>query len=55
MSAVQLTPRDRVEKVLVTALSKLPPQVQLLLGGPRPLRVGGLRMEPEVQLTLRLL
>jgi acetyl esterase len=55
MSATELTARDRVEKVLVTGLSKLPPQIQLVLGGPRPVRIDGQRMEPEVQLTLRLL
>ena len=55
MSAVQLSPRDRLEKLLVGGLEKLPASVQQLIGGPRPVRIDGQQMEPEIQLTLRLM
>jgi len=54
MSTVQLSPRERVEGMVVRGLGALPERAQLLLGGPRPLRIDGQEIEPEVQLLLRL-
>ena len=55
MSAVQLSTRDRLEMLLVGGLGKLPPIAQQLLGGPRPVRIDGQQLEPEIQLTLRMM
>ena len=54
MSTVRLSPRERVEGIVVRGLGALPGRAQLLLAGARPLRIDGQEIEPEVQLLLRL-
>jgi acetyl esterase len=44
-----------MESLLVSGLAKLPPRAQLLLAGGRAIRVDGQQLDPEIQLTLRLL
>lgn len=46
---------DQLQKLLVHGLGKLPPRVQLLACGGRPVRVDGQQLEPEIQLTLLLM
>ena len=55
MPGMRLPSRDALESLVVRGLGALPSRVQLLLGGPRPVRIDGQQLEPEVQLTLRLL
>ena len=55
MSGLRIPSRDGFESLLVRGLSALPPRAQQVLGGPRPIRIDGQQLEPEVQLTLRLL
>jgi acetyl esterase len=50
-----LSPRDRLEMLLVSSLGKLPPRAQRLLAGGRAVRIDGQQLAPEVQLTLALL
>jgi acetyl esterase len=52
---MRLPSRDTLESLVVRGLGALPSRVQGLLGGPRPVRIDGQQLEPEVQLTLRLL
>ena len=55
MIGLRIPSRDGFENLLVRGLSALPRPAQQLLGGPRPVRIDGQQLEPEVQLTLRLL
>ena len=55
MSGLRIPSRDGFESLLVRGLSALPPRAQQVLGGPRPIRIDGQQLEPEAQLTLRLL
>ena len=55
MPVLQMPSRDGFERLLVRGLGALPVRAQQLLGGPRPVRIDGQRLEPEIQLTLRLL
>ena len=55
MAGLRIPSRDGLESLLVRGLGALPPRAQQLLGGPRPMRIDGQQLEPEVQLTLRLL
>ena len=51
-----MTPiKDDVEKLVVRGLAALPARAQLLLGGPKPTRIDGQQLDPEIQLTLRLM
>ena len=52
MPALQLPSRDGLERLLVRGLGALPAQAQQLLGGPRPVRIDGQQLDPEIQLTL---
>ena len=54
MSIVRVSPRDRVEGIVVRGLGTLPARAQLLLAGGRPVRIDGQELEPEVQLLLRM-
>jgi acetyl esterase len=54
MSMVRVSPRDRIQEILVRGLGALPERAQLLLAGARRLRIDGQELEPEVQLLLRL-
>ena len=45
----------RLEAGITRGLSALPPGLQRLLGGPRPVRIDGQLLDPEVQLLLRLM
>ena len=47
--------RERLELGVVKAVGALPAPAQLALAGGQPIRVDGQLLEPEVQLTLRLL
>jgi acetyl esterase len=47
--------RERLELGVVRALASLPAPAQLALAGGRPVRADGQLLEPEVQLTLKLL
>ncbi len=47
--------RDALERLLVRGLGALPSPAQRFLAGPRAVRIDGQELEPEVQLTLRLL
>ena len=55
MNPARLPLRDRLEMLLVNGLRRLPSRAQLLLGGPRPVRVDGQQLEPDIQLMLRLM
>jgi acetyl esterase len=46
---------NRLEQMLVSGLTRLPPVLQRLLVGGRPVRIDGLELEPDVQLLLLLL
>jgi acetyl esterase len=45
----------RLEAGITRGLSELPARAQRLLGGPRPVRIDGQVLDPEVQLLLRLM
>ena len=55
MGGLRIPSRDGFERLVVRGLSALPPRAQQLLGGPRPVRIDGQQLDPEIQLTLRLL
>ena len=55
MSGLRIPSRDGFESLIVRGLSALPSRAQQLLAGPRPIRIDGQQLEPEVQLTLRLM
>src|SRR5688572_28153242 len=46
---------DRFQKVIVSGAGKLPPRVQRLIAGGRPVRLDGQELDPEIQLMLLLL
>jgi acetyl esterase len=48
-------PGSRLEAAAVSLLARLPPPVQRLLAGGRPVRLDGQELDPGVQLALRLL
>lgn len=50
MPAPQLTPLDRVQGVAVKGMLALPPRVQRLLSGGKPVRIDGLELDPQMQL-----
>jgi acetyl esterase len=49
------TLRDRAERAVAAAVAALPPTVQRLLAGGRPIRRDGQELAPDVQLVLTLL
>jgi acetyl esterase len=55
MAPLRLPSRDTLETLIVRGLGALPPQVQRILAGGRPVRIDGQELDPEVQLTLLLM
>jgi acetyl esterase len=53
--ALPASPGARLEAAAARAASALPPGVQRVLGGPRPVRIDGQVLDPDVQLLLRFL
>ncbi len=51
----KLTPRERIEYRAARAISYLPPKWKIRLSGKPQVRLDGLELDPEIQLTLALL
>jgi len=52
---ITLSIADQASSLIVRLLATLPPRVQLLLAGGKPVRIDGQELDPEVQLSLTLL
>jgi acetyl esterase len=55
MASALLSPVERLEAAVLHAAAFLPAPAQRVLGGPRPVRIDGQVLDPEIQLLLRLL